>query len=84
MIQIRQPRFAGGALHRLVERAVRAAEGTPARILVNDRVDVALVAGAHGVHLWGGSMPAERVRTIVPRGFVIGRSVHSAEEGARA
>ena len=83
LIQIRQPQIEGRALKRLVERSVQVAKGTAARILVNDRVDVALVAGAHGVHLRGGSMPAARVRAIAPRGFVIGRSVHSAGEGAR-
>ncbi len=83
LIQIRQPQIEGRALSRLVERSVRAAEGTAARILVNDRADVALVAGAHGVHLRTGSMQAARVRAIAPRGFVIGRSVHSAGEGTR-
>jgi len=84
LIQIRQPQLEGGALTRLVERAVLAAKGTAARILVNDRVDVALVAGAHGVHLRAGSMPAARVRAIAPRAFVIGRSVHAPDEGTRA
>ncbi len=83
LIQIRQPLFEGRELNRLVERSVLATKGTAARILVSDRVDVALVAGAHGVHLRGGSMPAARVRAIAPRGFVIGRSVHSADEGER-
>lgn len=82
LIQIRQPQAEGRALCRLVERSVLAAKGTAARILVNDRVDVALVAGAHGVHLRGDSMPASRVRAIAPRGFLIGRSVHSASEAA--
>ena len=83
LIQIRQPQMEGRALNRLVERSVLAAEGTAARILVNDRADVALAAWAHGVHLRAGSMPAGRVRAITPRGFVIGRSVHSADEGTR-
>lgn len=82
-IQIRQPLLEGRAMNRLVERSVRVTKGTAARILVSDRVDVALVAGAHGVHLRGDSMPATRVRAIAPRGFVIGRSVHSADEGER-
>ena len=84
LIQIRQPQLEGRALTRLVERSVRAAKGTAARILVNDRVDVALSAGAHGVHLRSDSMPAARVRAIAPRAFVIGRSVHSPTEGAYA
>ena len=60
LIQIRQPRLEARALARLVEHSVRAAKGTAARILVNDRVDVALTAGAHGVHLRGDSVSAAR------------------------
>jgi thiamine-phosphate diphosphorylase len=74
----------GGALAGLAGRAMAAARGTDARILVNDRVDVALAVGAHGVHLRGTSVGASRVRAVAPRGFVIGRSVHSADEGAQA
>ena len=80
LIQIRQPHYEALALTRLVERARLAVAGTAARVLVNDRVDVALSAGAHGVHLRSESMPAARVRQIVPAGFVIGRSVHGLEE----
>jgi thiamine-phosphate pyrophosphorylase len=49
-------------------------------VVVNDRLDVALAAGAHGVHLRGDSYPAARVRAVVPPGFLVGRSVHSAGE----
>ena len=80
LIQIRQPHVEALALTRLVERARQAVAGTAARVLVNDRVDVALSAGAHGVHLRGESMPAARVRAIAPAGFVIGRSVHAVAE----
>lgn len=80
LIQIRQPQLEALALTRLAERALRAIKDTRTRLLVNDRVDVALAAGAHGVHLRGDSMAAARVRAIAPPGFVIGRSVHSYEE----
>ena len=53
-------------------------------MLVNDRIDVALAAGAHGVHLRGDSLPAARARLMVPPAFIIGRSVHSREEAMRA
>ena len=84
VIQIRQADMDGGALSRLVRRAVDVVQGTGARVLVNDRVDVALAAGAHGVHLRGASVAASRVRAVAPEGFVIGRSVHSPGEGSRA
>jgi thiamine-phosphate diphosphorylase len=83
LIQIRQPEMDGGPLQKLVEHALARVKGSGARILVNDRVDVALCAGAHGIHLRGNSMTGGRVRAIAPSGFVIGRSVHSAEEAQR-
>jgi thiamine-phosphate diphosphorylase len=53
-------------------------------VVVNDRLDVALAAGAHGVHLRGDSAPTWRVRAAVPRGFLIGRSVHAVDEARDA
>jgi thiamine-phosphate pyrophosphorylase len=84
LIQVRQPQRDGLAVTRLVERAVRAVAGTTARVIVNDRVDVAMAAGAHGVHLRGDSMAAARVKSMVPPSFVIGRSIHSRSEAVAA
>lgn len=82
LVQIREPNLDTRELCRLVERCVEAAAELPARIVVNDRADVALVAGAHGVHLRGDSYAASRVRSIAPSGFIVGRSVHDAGEAA--
>ena len=68
----RSPRWSAGC--------VDAVRGSRARVVVNDRVDVALAAGAHGVHLRADSMPAARVRTLCPPGFLVGRSVHGLDE----
>ena len=84
LVQIRERDLDGGAALRLVAGCVAAVRGTRTRILVNERIDVALAAGAHGVHLRADSVPASRVRRIVPPGFLIGRSVHSMEETLRA
>jgi len=83
LVQVRERDLDGGPLLRLVARCVDAARGTRGRILVNDRVDVALAAGAHGVHLRADSVAASRVRRIVPPGFLIGRSVHSVSQAMR-
>src|SRR5688500_6488660 len=84
LVQIRERDMEAAPLTRLVAACVAAVAGTRARVLVNDRIDVALAAGAHGVHLRGDSIPAPRARRIVPAPFLIGRSVHSAAEGRRA
>jgi thiamine-phosphate diphosphorylase len=84
LVQVRERDLDGGPLARLVMACVDAVGGTSARVLVNDRFDVALAAGAHGVHLRGDSFPASRIRACAPRGFLIGRSVHSVSEAVLA
>jgi thiamine-phosphate pyrophosphorylase len=82
LIQLRERDLDGGVLTRLAVRMIEAA--APARVLVNDRADVALAAGAHGVHLRGDSFDARRLRAMAPAGWLIGRSVHNAAEAAGA
>ena len=84
LIQVRERDLDGGPLTQLVRRCVEAVRGTRTRVLVNDRVDVALAAGAHGVHLRADSMPAPRVRALCPPGFVVGQSVHTRVEAVAA
>jgi thiamine-phosphate pyrophosphorylase len=84
LIQVRERDLEGGPLTRLVEACVDAVRPTAARIIVNDRLDVALAAGAHGVHLRHDSIAAQQVRRIAPPGFLVGRSVHSRDEVAHA
>jgi thiamine-phosphate diphosphorylase len=50
------------------------------RIVVNDRADVALAAGADGVHLRGDAPGVDAVRTLGPASWLIGRSVHTIDE----
>ena len=82
LVQVREPDLTDAALHLLVTRCVEAAGGTPCRILVNDRMDVAMATGAHGVHLRADAYPARRLRGILPAGFIAGRSVHTEGESA--
>ena len=83
LIQIRERDLTDAALVALARRAVAAA-GDRARVLVNDRADIAIAAGAHGVQLRGDACAASRVRAAAPAGFVIGRSVHSLGEASAA
>jgi thiamine-phosphate pyrophosphorylase len=77
VIQLRERGLEARALAALVAAAVARAAGSGTRIVVNDRVDVAIACGAAGVHLRGDSVPPSRVRRIAPPGFLVGRSVHS-------
>jgi len=84
LIQIRERDLEGRALFDLARRAVEAVRGTSTRVLVNDRLDIALAARAHGVHLRADSFPASRVRVVAPSGFLVGQSVHSVAEATAA
>ena len=62
---------------------VALARGSQTRIIVNDRLDVAIAAGAAGVHLRSDSVPPANARALAPAGFLIGRSVHNAVDARR-
>lgn len=80
VLQIRERDLEASDLARLVTEMVAMARGSRSRVVVNDRLDVALACGADGVHLRADSMPPSAARSIAPAGFVIGRSVHGIEE----
>lgn len=84
IIQIREHRIDDRALLEFVRRVLDVTAGTSARVVVNERTDVAMAAGADGVHLRDDSVPASRVRAIAPAGFLVGRSVHSVEAAREA
>jgi thiamine-phosphate pyrophosphorylase len=90
-VQLREKDMRAHELLALARRAVgipSAARGA-GRIIANDRLDVALAAGASGVHLGGESMSARDVirwcrAGNAPKGFLVGVSCHSLEDARRA
>lgn len=84
VIQIRERDVDGGPLCALVNRVAGRARATSTRVLVNDRADVALAAGAHGVHLRADGPRAGRVRQIGPLDWIVGQSVHTSPEARTA
>jgi thiamine-phosphate pyrophosphorylase len=76
-----------GSTRRLIEetRAIKTAlAGTGVPVLVNDRVDVALAAGADGVHVGQDDMPAAEARRLLGRSAVIGLSIKTIAEAQAA
>lgn len=80
-VQLRLKRAGPRAQVDLVRALVRA---LAIPVLVNDRPDVALAAGAAGVHLGPADLPVRLARRIAPAGFLIGASVGSDEEAGAA
>jgi len=81
LIQVRDKTAAPRDLVALTRALVAA---LPVPVIVNDRVDVALAAGAKGAHLGQDDVPLDVVRPHVPNGFLLGVSVGSPDEAARA
>lgn len=78
-----QLRWKDGTALEMAELARVLVETLPLPVLVNDRVDVALVAGAAGAHLGQDDLPLDVLRTAAPPGFLLGISVGSQAEAQR-
>jgi thiamine-phosphate pyrophosphorylase len=84
VVQIRESGLPAGEYVRFVRRCVEVAGRSRVRVMVNDRLDVALAAGAHGVHLRENSMTIGEARQLSPPGFLVGRSVHARATAAQS
>jgi thiamine-phosphate diphosphorylase len=79
LIQIRERDLEAAVLAALVSSVLDAVRGSRTRVVVNERLDVAVACGAAGVHLRADSIPVATARALAPDLF-IGRSVHSPQE----
>ncbi len=84
LVHVRERDLDAAALSTLVAGVVAATRGSSTRVVVNDRLDVAIACGADGVHLRGDSIPPARARTMAPAGFLVGCSVRSVSEAIAA
>jgi len=83
-VQVRDRSATPRSLLETVMAVSRVARTAEVRILVNDRVDVALAIRAHGVHLGVAGLPAEVVRALLEPWQLVGVSVHSLEQAVAA
>ncbi len=77
MIQVRLKHVEARTLAEVTRAVVQA---VPVPVLVNDRADVAIAAGAHGVHVGPDDVPVEAIRRFAPPGFVIGASLGAGDD----
>lgn len=83
-VQLRDKHASSGELLEMANALRPVVERHGVLFLVNDRFDVALASGAHGVHLGDDDLPVAEVRRVVPRDFVIGRSADTEEAAGAA
>lgn len=83
-VQVREKKGPASRLYETVLSLLPAARESGARLLVNDRVDVALVCSADGVHLPGVGLPPGAARVLLGDGPLLGVSVHGLDEARSA
>ena len=83
-IQLRDKQASARELYQIAREILPGIRARGGLLIVNDRFDVALAAGADGVHLGAEDLPVHEVRTRVPMQFLIGFSVDDPESGREA
>jgi thiamine-phosphate pyrophosphorylase len=84
LVQIREKTLNASMLYQLARSAAGITSGSATSLLINDRSDIALAAGADGVHLTTSSLPTAVVRQSFGEEFLIGVSTHSLKEASDA
>ena len=83
IVQLREKDLADRPLYELAVEFRRRTEAAGALLIIDDRVDIALAAGADGVHLGQEDLPVAAARAIASD-LIIGASTHSLEEALAA
>ena|SRR5438105_1691029 len=84
LVQLREKHLSPREFYREAEDALRVARGRGAKLIINDRADIALALGADGVHLGQDDMPPEAARALLGEGAIIGFSTHGLEQSVAA
>ena len=84
LIQLREKNLTPGEFFKQVELALHIAHQRNVRIVVNDRVDIALALRVDGVHLGQQDLPADAARRLLGDSAIIGVSTHTLEQARQA
>jgi thiamine-phosphate pyrophosphorylase len=84
MVQLREKEWPPGRLWPLAERVRGRCRAAGVTFIVNDRVDLALAVDADGVHLGQEDLPADRARSLLRPGMILGLSTHSVAQARAA
>jgi thiamine-phosphate pyrophosphorylase len=84
LIQIREKFLPAKSIFQLTKSVLEITRSTNTKVLINERIDIALAAKAVGVHLTSGAIPTQIIRQNVPENFIIGVSTHSLDTALQA
>ena len=84
IIQLREKTMAACDFYNEAKAAVEIARNTGIRLIINDRVDIALAVGADGVHLGQDDLPVESARALLGPSAIIGLSTHNLQQAEKA
>jgi len=83
-VQLREKDLSAAELYRLARELRRLTSDFDARLIINDRPDIAMAAGADGVHIGVNSLPVAAVRRLLGEGKTICYSAHAIDEALNA
>ena len=83
-IQLREKHKDASGFYREAEEALRVARSRRVRLIINDRVDIALALSADGVHLGQDDLPPAAARELLGERAIIGFSTHNVEQAMEA
>ena len=84
LVQLREKTMPLGDLLPLARSLARRCREVGALFVVNDRADLALAAGADGLHVGQDDLPARQARGLLPSSMILGVSTHDPEQARRA
>jgi thiamine-phosphate pyrophosphorylase len=84
LIQLRDKDAAPQQFYREAAAALQIARDHNARLIINDRVDIALALKADGVHLGQNDLPVEAARSLLGKHAIIGFSTHNLQQAKSA
>ena len=83
-VQLREKRASPREFYGAALEAMSLARALRVRIVINDRVDIAIAVKADGVHLGQTDLPPDRARLLLGEGRIIGYSTHTLEQALAA
>ena len=84
LIQLREKDASPADFYRAAESVIKIAQKGGVKVIINDRVDIALAVKADGVHLGQDDLPPERARAILGEHAIIGFSTHTLDQAVAA